>query len=963
MAVIESWFEQDLKKPVKVHMIDGNVFSQDNKANRIGVTVFDDGAAASLGGSITANIIRADNGTVAATGTLSGNKCSVLLPAAAYAVTGRIIIVLKLTTDSVITTLLAVVANVYQSSTNTVVDPGTIIPSVQDLISQIETAVASIPADYSSLWTTLAPAFSSSVSYTPGQYVTYGGGLYICTTAHTGSWNASHFSAVSVGGEFSRLDKTISDKEYKANVKELSEKIFEETYTYQQNRIAFTAGSGMASSQKLIDVDIANGDEYSILINDPNGCMQANTEIHLYEIDSQGVAGDSVGRIYVGVKKTLTASKNVKGFSIYVTSGKVVNSGDAFIAVYSSYQENSGTIEEIAKNATPQNTFDKELYEDMKWEIIPTINGSFAASGLTTNNPKRLRTDLIQVRIGDVIVISNGSLKHSCGAWNGTVSAANCVRNDNSWNAEDETITSEINGYYVVVFAKQDATQAISTSDYDGTINQYKSNIYKNKSEIDTLKQTAVLKNGIGQVQTLNLADYSSNIMLFEDEHIVSGTGGSVYEVILNYLGPFAVGEEYTMGADSVEGATASDPFVIYHMRENGTQIRQTGHTTQITTTDIEAGLYRLAFGLRPTTGTPMPTGEAVYTKLYICKGTEIEKSLRGDLREAVENIAGQNTANVPEWFTANNYIENKANRINEVAQNADDAFIFISDIHWERNARHSPDLIQYIASKCNIPKLIDGGDVADRIIQSACDKYRNAFKRRIYRAVGNHDRFPPITGKNLYYAFDILNNEQIGNASDHYYYVDNVQQKIRYVVLNAFYHEGSETGTGWSYYDEDQIDWFSNKALDTPDTDWDVIVVTHYLKTASYLTGGAAIGNAIDTFNAQSGHTGKVLAVFQGHTHWDGIYHTTGGVPIITITCDKWDLSNETSTIPAEGIAWREKDTIKEQAFDVVILNRDSRKFTCVRIGAPAQNNIDKYRTDSGFTWIGTLEEREITY
>ena len=180
---------------------------------------------------------------------------------------------------------------------------------------------------------------------------------------------------------------------------------------------------------------------------------------------------------------------------------------------------------------------------------------------------------------------------------------------------------------------------------------------------------------------------------------------------------------------------------------------------------------------------------------------------------------------------------------------------------------------------------------------------------------------------------------------------------------MNTFYHEGDETGSGWSYYDEEQKNWFSQTALELPSSDWDVIVFTHFLKTTSYITGGADIGNAIDSFNEQPGHTGKILAVFQGHTHWDGVYHTTGGVPVITTTCDKWDLSNETSTIPAEGIAWREKNTIKEQAFDVVILNREARKFTCVRIGAPAQDNIDKYRTDSGFTWIGTLEEREITY
>lgn len=44
-----------------------------------------------------------------------------------------------------------------------------------------------------------APAFSSSASYAVGQYVSYGTTsynrkLYKCTTAHSGAWNASHFT-------------------------------------------------------------------------------------------------------------------------------------------------------------------------------------------------------------------------------------------------------------------------------------------------------------------------------------------------------------------------------------------------------------------------------------------------------------------------------------------------------------------------------------------------------------------------------------------------------------------------------------------------------------------------------------------------------------------------------------------------------------------------------------------------
>ena len=210
MAVITTNLTCELKDTVKVQYLEGNLFSQDNQANVINVTVLDGGEPASISGTVTANIIRQDGGTVTATGgTITGNVASITLPAAAYIVPGIVSIAVKLTTSGVITTLAAVVANVYQSSTDTAVDPGTIIPSITALQSQIEAAVASIPADYSSLWSSLAPAFDSSASYVAGQYVTYDGGFYRFGTAHSGSWVAGDAIPVTVGGDVNALKSSV----------------------------------------------------------------------------------------------------------------------------------------------------------------------------------------------------------------------------------------------------------------------------------------------------------------------------------------------------------------------------------------------------------------------------------------------------------------------------------------------------------------------------------------------------------------------------------------------------------------------------------------------------------------------------------------------------------------------------------------------------------------------------------
>ena len=149
MAVIESWYNQDLSETVKVQYIHGNVFSLDNDGNLIGVNVFQNGQPATLSGEVSASVIRADGATVAVEGEVIGNQCFVILPQACYAVPGVLSIVIKLTSGTTVTSLCAVVANVYRSSTDVAVDPGTIIPDVASLIASIESAVATIPEDYS----------------------------------------------------------------------------------------------------------------------------------------------------------------------------------------------------------------------------------------------------------------------------------------------------------------------------------------------------------------------------------------------------------------------------------------------------------------------------------------------------------------------------------------------------------------------------------------------------------------------------------------------------------------------------------------------------------------------------------------------------------------------------------------------------------------------------------------------
>ena len=142
MAVFEKWLTSDLKKPLRVARMTGEFFSQDSLGNLIGVEVLDNGEAASLSGGVFGYVIRNDGNTVLVNGTLSGNKASITLPASAYAIVGPVSIVIKVGT----TTVGAVQGYVYRSSTDTYIDPGSVVPDISELLAKIADCEAATTA-------------------------------------------------------------------------------------------------------------------------------------------------------------------------------------------------------------------------------------------------------------------------------------------------------------------------------------------------------------------------------------------------------------------------------------------------------------------------------------------------------------------------------------------------------------------------------------------------------------------------------------------------------------------------------------------------------------------------------------------------------------------------------------------------------------------------------------------------
>ena len=189
----------------------------DKKADRFGVRVFRNGEEVTLSGTCSGLFVRSDGGTVTVTdAAVSGNTAYVILPEACYAVEGYFCLAIKLTTANDITTLRIVDGVVSRTSTDKIVDPGTVMPSIEDLLDAIETAVESIPADYSSLWESLAQNFNASKEggYKKGELVTYNGTVYIFKNNHSGNWSSSDVISTDLAAEIEKTRKAYQSLDY-----------------------------------------------------------------------------------------------------------------------------------------------------------------------------------------------------------------------------------------------------------------------------------------------------------------------------------------------------------------------------------------------------------------------------------------------------------------------------------------------------------------------------------------------------------------------------------------------------------------------------------------------------------------------------------------------------------------------------------------------------------------------------
>lgn len=110
-------------------------------ANIFGVNVLNDGDDFNLSGcACIGYFVRGDGNTTVINGTINGNKAYVLIPQACYAYVGAFTLTIKVSGTNFSGTLRIVDGTVVETSTGSLIDPGSVIPDLSDWTALVEDA-------------------------------------------------------------------------------------------------------------------------------------------------------------------------------------------------------------------------------------------------------------------------------------------------------------------------------------------------------------------------------------------------------------------------------------------------------------------------------------------------------------------------------------------------------------------------------------------------------------------------------------------------------------------------------------------------------------------------------------------------------------------------------------------------------------------------------------------------------
>lgn len=316
----------------------------------------------------------------------------------------------------------------------------------------------------------------------------------------------------------------------------------------------------------------------------------------------------------------------------------------------------------------------------------------------------------------------------------------------------------------------------------------------------------------------------------------------------------------------------------------------------------------------------------------------------------------------VPQYYER--YLKEKIEEIVQLQKSEADGFYFWTDTHFPSNFGYSPALIEYLENHAGRRNVVSGGDiltyvddmsepVAEQI--AAFEQVRGAAP--VYWVRGNHDCVN-YTGRKAWNKADRKALYQWESADllarfrgpgavcdpqapySSYYYFDNSEAGIRYVVLETT-DSVSDNKVIYGMADR-QLQWLAEEAILKAPRGTRFLFLSHVPPVTSDDESIKRVATEIEALHAHGmfsvgGRTYDfsqrtdlgVLGIVCGHNHRDFETVFGGGLYQINVAADC-----NYKKLDALG-------TTDEQCFDYISISKDFKTIRIVRIGAGKDRKI----------------------
>lgn len=303
--------------------------------------------------------------------------------------------------------------------------------------------------------------------------------------------------------------------------------------------------------------------------------------------------------------------------------------------------------------------------------------------------------------------------------------------------------------------------------------------------------------------------------------------------------------------------------------------------------------------------------------------------------------------------------------------------FALFGDLHavpgsTTPNGGHTGALAAAVMDACRIPFAISCGDTGrmDAGTETAARESLAAGEEnlspigndRLLLIQGEYDGFcgtAQLSQEALFgelFRSQAADSRRVFGGDGSYFYVDYPAAKIRLILLNSCWTDGSVLPTASFGYGGTQLNWLARTALSFSESGWGVVIAAHVppvsansgvVRDLAVLRGILSAFAGQTSYSGTSGTAGKwdyvsvscdysakpageIIGFFSGHSHADSIVTDDAPYVIVTVTAD------------ANLDADRASGTVTEHAMDFVTINRASKTVSLTRLGAGADRSFN---------------------